>query len=208
MSGKFRATWNMEKISFENRLTMCLNAVKSSPESLPRCVKNTVALLLQVDVIPKTYNTDCIELNARTDFSENSFRYPTVTHMGLPPPSAHQFLQPVLSGGLFPSSKYFQHLFNVVEMIQEYNLLVRKLNFVTYRSDDSESMSKTRIRYLCKISECKVKALARELERLLTNTGIAAEANLQLIVPHIKQIMEEPYSAVLAAWYLFDPIAR
>ncbi|XP_043478579.1 WD repeat-containing protein 81 isoform X1 [Leptopilina heterotoma] len=208
MSGKFRATWNMEKISFENRLTMCLNAVKSSPESLPRCVKNTVALLLQVDVIPKTYNTDCIELNARPDFSENSFRYPTVTHMGLPPPSAHQFLQPVLSGGLFPSSKYFQHLFNVVEMIQEYNLLVRKLNFVTYRSDDSESMNKTRIRYLCKISECKVKALARELERLLTNTGIAAEANLQLIVPHIKQIMEEPYSAVLAAWYLFDPITR
>lgn len=208
MSEKFRATWNMEKVCFENRLTMCLNAVKSSPDSLPRCVKNAVALLLQVDVIPKTYNAECIENNVRLDFSENSFRYPTVTHMGLPPPSAHQFLQPVLSGGLFPSSKYFQHLFRVVEMIQEYNLLVSKLNFVTHRGEDSEAMSKTRIRYLCKISECKVKAVARELEGLLINVGIAAEANLQLIVPHVKQFVEEPYSAVLAAWYLFDPIAR
>lgn len=149
-----------------------------------------------------------MESDGRLDSSEISFRYPTVTHMGLPPPSAHQFLQPVLSGSLFPSSKYFRHLFNVVEMIQEYNLLVRELNFITQSGEESEAMNKTRLRYLCKISECKVKAVARELERLLSNSGIATEANLQMIVPHVRQIMEEPHSAVLTAWNLFDPIAR
>ena len=198
----------MEKTSFENRLAVCINTLKSSSETLPRCVRNAVALLLQVDVIPKSYNLDCAETNNRFDSSEIPSRYPTVTYMGLPPPSAHQFLQPIFSGSLFSSSKYFRQLFNVVEMIQEYNLLVRELNSITYRIEDSEAMKKTRIRYLCKISECKVKAVARELERLLPNAGIATEASLQLIVPHVRQIMEESYSAVLAAWYLFDPIAR
>ena len=167
-----------------------------------------MALLLQVDVLPKSYNLDCMEANGQLDSSEVTFRYPTVTHMGLPPPSAHQFLQPVLSGSLFPSSKYFRQLFNVVEMIQEYNLLVRELDFITRRGEDNEAMNRTRLRYLCKISECKVKAVARELERLLSTAGIATEASLQMIVPHVRQIMEESYSAVLAAWHLFDPIAR
>jgi len=128
--------------------------------------------------------------------------------MGLPPPSAHQFLQPILSGSLFPFSKYCQYLYNIVEMLQEYNDLIRELNSIVRTEDDIESAIKTKTKYLCKISECKVKAIARELERLLPYAGSAREATLQLIVPHIVQIMEDPYSAVLSVWYLFDPIAK
>lgn len=128
--------------------------------------------------------------------------------MGLPPPSAHQFLQPILSGSLFPFSKYCQYLYNIVEMLQDFNGLIRELNYVVKAEDDADSSIKTKTKYLCKISECKVKAIARELERLLPYAGGAREATLQLIVPHIVQIMEEPYSAVLAVWYLFDPIAK
>lgn len=137
-----------------------------------------------------------------------SFRYPTITHMGLPPPSAHQFLQPILSGSLFPFSKYCQYLYNIVEMIQEYNSLVRELNFVLKFEEDPDFVIKTKIRYLSKISECKVKAIARELEQLLPHVGVAKEGSLQLIVPHIQQLIKEPYSAVLATWHLFDPIAK
>lgn len=93
-------------------------------------------------------------------------------------------------------------------MLQEYNGLVRELNFVVKSEDDGDLALRTKTKYLCKISECKVKAIARELERLLPHVGGAREATLQLIVPHIVQIMEEPYSAVLAAWHLFDPIAK
>lgn len=85
---------------------------------------------------------------------------------------------------------------------------MRELNYVVKAEDDADSSIKTKTKYLCKISECKVKAIARELERLLPYAGGAREATLQLIVPHIVQIMEEPYSAVLAVWYLFDPIAK
>ena len=141
-------------------------------------------------------------------FNANVCRYPTVTYMGLPPPSAHQILQPVLSGLLFPSSKYLQYLYGVVEMIQEYNDLCRELEQATQSLDDDGNLEKTKIIFLCKINECKVKAIANELEKLLPNSGIATETSLKLIVPHVKEIFEQPLSAVLAAWHLFDPIAR
>lgn len=128
--------------------------------------------------------------------------------MGLPPPSSHQILQLVLSSLLYPSSNHLQYLYGVVEMIQEYNNLCGDLDRVTQNLDDNESLEKTRIIFLCKINECKVKAIANELEKLLPNAGIATEASLQLIVPHVKEIFEQPLSAVLAAWHLFDPIAR
>ncbi|XP_015184852.1 PREDICTED: WD repeat-containing protein 81 isoform X2 [Polistes dominula] len=202
LSGKFRATWNIEKLSFALRLSACLNVIKLSADSLPKCIRNAVSLLLQVDVVPKSYNIESTETN------ESSFRYPTITHMGLPPPSAHQFLQPILSGSLFPFSKYCQYLYNVVEMIQEYNSLTRELNLVLKFEEDPDFVIKTKIKYLCKISECKVKAVARELEQLLPHIGAAKEGSLQLIVPHIQQLMKEPYSAVLTTWHLFDPIAK
>ncbi|XP_050471214.1 WD repeat-containing protein 81 isoform X1 [Bombus huntii] len=202
LSNKFRATWNVEKVSFVKRLATCLNILKMSADSLPKCVRNAVALLLQVDIIPNSYDIDNIEV------TDMPFRYPTITHMGLPPPSAHQFLQPILSGSLFPFSKYYKYLFNIVEMLQEYNNLVRELNFIMKSEEDIDFICKTKTKFLCKISECKVKAIARELEHVLFHTGVAREAYLELIMPHIQQVMEEPYSAVLAAWHLFDPIAK
>lgn len=147
-------------------------------------------------------------INISFQVADMPFCYPTITHMGLPPPSAHQFLQPIFSGSLFPFSKYYKYLFNIVEMLQEYNSLIRELNFIIKSEDDIDFIFKTKTKFLCKISECKVKAIARELEHLLIHTGIAREACLELIVPHIQQIMEEPYSAVLAAWHLFDPVAK
>lgn len=209
LSAKLRASAKAGPMTFNERLNACLNLLKSSPDVLPRCVRNAVALLLQANVIPKSYNLDNMESNdSATNSNSIQFRYLTVTNIGLPPPSAHQLLQSILSGSLFPFPKYFKCLFSIVEMLQEYNSLVQSLNLVTYTAKDSESMSVTRTQYLCKISECKVKAVARDLEPLLSEMGANSEAYLELIVPHIRRIMEEPYCAVLAAWYLFDPIAK
>ena len=93
-------------------------------------------------------------------------------------------------------------------MIQEYNSLCRELEQAVQAIDDDIIVEKTRIIFLCKINECKVKAIANELEKLLVQNGITTETSLQLIVPHVKEIFEQPLSAVLAAWHLFDPIAR
>ncbi|XP_039306843.1 WD repeat-containing protein 81 isoform X3 [Solenopsis invicta] len=208
LADKFRATWNVEKVSFAQRFVTCLNILKTSADNLPKCIKNIVSLLLQIDIMPKSYNIGNEEMNDILTINENLFRYPTITYMGLPPPSAHQFLQPILSGSLFPFSKYCQYLYNIVEMLQEYNGLVRELNSIMKIDDDVDFTVKTKTKYLCKISECKVKAIARELERLLSYADGMREATLQLIVPHVVQIMEEPYTAVLAVWHLFDPIAK
>lgn len=58
LPSKFRATWNVEIESFTHKLQMCYNVLKVSPESLPRCVRNAVALSLQFGIIPKSYNID------------------------------------------------------------------------------------------------------------------------------------------------------
>lgn len=63
LSNKFRATWNVEKVSFVKRLATCLNILKMSADSLPKCVRNAVALLLQVDIIPNSYDIDNIEVS-------------------------------------------------------------------------------------------------------------------------------------------------
>ncbi|XP_014234232.1 WD repeat-containing protein 81 isoform X1 [Trichogramma pretiosum] len=214
LAEKFRATWKVEKISFEDRLHNSLNLIKTSPILLPKCVKNAVMLLLRVDASSNNYNSDFSETHpcSRPTSPEQSDmsieRDPKVTYMGLPPPSAHQLLEPVLSGLLFPSTKSLQYLYNVVEMIQNYNNLSSELDRATQNIDDENCQEYTRIVFLSKINECKVKAIANELEKLLPNASIATEMSVQLIVPHIRQIFEQPLSVVLAAWHLFDPIAR
>lgn len=71
LSSKFRATSNVEKVSFAKRLATCLNTLKMSADSLPKCVRNAVALLLQVNIIPKSYNIDNIEVS---DASSKDFK--------------------------------------------------------------------------------------------------------------------------------------
>ncbi|KAJ8680450.1 hypothetical protein QAD02_016237 [Eretmocerus hayati] len=211
---KFRAIWKVEQGSFASRLNATLNLIKTSQNILPKCVQNTVMLLLRIDAFPKSYSIEHADTEDHLgDFSLDSTSatlrlQPTITRMGLPPPSAHQILQPVLSGLLLPSSRYMQYLYGVVEMIQEYNNLSRELDRVILTFNRDEYAEATRIIFLCKINECKVKAIANELEKLVVNSGVASETSLQLIVPHVRHIFEQPLSSVLAAWHLFDPIAR
>lgn len=61
LAGKFRATWNIERASFAQRFATCLNILKTSADNLPKCIKNIVSLLLQIDIMPKSYNIGNIE---------------------------------------------------------------------------------------------------------------------------------------------------
>lgn len=63
LASKFRATWNVEKVLFAQRFTTCLNMLKTSADNLPKCIRNIVSLLLQVDIIPKSYNISNVEMN-------------------------------------------------------------------------------------------------------------------------------------------------
>lgn len=201
LANKFRATWNLEKVSFATRLNTCLDTMKTSSDALPRCVRSIVSLLLQTEVLPKSYSSEF----DKAWTSEELQRCQTVTRLGLPPPSAHQFLQSTLSALLFPSSSNLHYMYDVSKKLQEYCALVRELN-LAITSEDEEAV-KLRIKYLCKISECKVKDVARDLERLVRKRRVFVNTDLELLLPYIRQIMEEPFGSVLAAWHLFDPIA-
>jgi WD repeat-containing protein 81 len=61
LASKFRATWNIEKMSFAQRFITCLNTLKTSADNLPKCIRNIVSLLLQIDIVPKSYNVGNIE---------------------------------------------------------------------------------------------------------------------------------------------------
>lgn len=186
LAEKCRALWKAGKMPFKDRVSASLSIVNLTP----KCVRNIIELLFKYA--------------ARSD----SQRYSAITSMGLPPPSAHQILQPVLSSLLFPSSKCMKHVYGIVEMIQDYADLHRELEFATQNFEADDNLDKQKMLYLCKINECKVVAIANELEKLFASKTRLGENCLQLIVPHVKQIFEQPFSAVLATWYLFDPIAR
>lgn len=63
LAGKFRATWNVEKTSFAQRFATCLNTLKASADNLPKCIRNIVSLLLQTDIVPKSYNVGNTEMS-------------------------------------------------------------------------------------------------------------------------------------------------
>lgn len=68
---------------------------------------------------------------------------------------------------------------------------------------------RTKILFAQNIAECKVKTCAKQLdeffESINTNTHIET---INILLPHIKELIEDPPTSVLAAWYLFDPISR
>lgn len=196
LSRHLRAQDFLIQQEFSERLKLCLTVLKYHGDKLPRCVKYAVHLLLQ---------TDSGEID--------SVRYPTVTDLGLPPPSAHQLLQPLLSC-IFPFPSNFFKLYSCLSKLQEYSSLTQELNILYHFDCDGEMCSKyenierTKILFSQNIGECKVKYCAKELEMLLFDINIDCSETVNILLPYVKEIIEDPCTSVLAAWYLFDPVAR
>lgn len=81
LSNKFRATWNLEKVSFSKRLAACLNILRMSADGLPKCVRNAVSLLLQADIMPKSYNIDNVDVSMMR--RREWIRVYTFTHLSI-----------------------------------------------------------------------------------------------------------------------------
>ncbi|XP_044733359.1 WD repeat-containing protein 81 [Chrysoperla carnea] len=165
MSKQLRALGLTVEHDFTTRLKNALTVFKSCKETLPLCIKYAVELLLQTNIPEKEYF--------------DNFRYPTVTEKGLPPPSAHQLLQPLLNTSIFQFSLHFWPIYKFLQ--------------------------RNKINVLRHVNECKVKICANELETFLPNISVE---NVDLILPKIIEIIDDPSTGVLAAWYLFDPIAK
>ncbi|KAK3930332.1 WD repeat-containing protein 81 [Frankliniella fusca] len=195
LAGRLRAS----ATSHEQRLQVCQSAARHCGDQLPRCVRKVVSLLLQINC---PNSTSSAEDTDNLSFSGSGVRYPLISSNGLPPPSAHQFLQPLLSTMLIAFPKQFLTVFSLLRKSHDYYSLSRELS---WRSENNEGQEEENFILSEKLRECWVKSVAHDLTLVLPQLDPFL---VHLILPHVRQLMEDPNTAVLATWYLFDPIAQ
>ncbi|KAF5295182.1 hypothetical protein FQR65_LT10570 [Abscondita terminalis] len=187
---------NCSNLNFTDRLKACLAVVRSCKHDIPTCVRYIVELLL-----PEHSYTDV-------------FKYSMVTNLGLPPPSAHLLLEPLLHG-VIPFPKSFTKLYHLVYSLKYFTSVSREL-LILYHFDcdgqmclEYENLERTKVLFAQNISECKVKRCTQNIEILLNDLTITSDIEVvYVLLPYIKELLEEPSTSVFAAWYLFDMIAR
>ncbi|XP_044759214.1 WD repeat-containing protein 81 [Coccinella septempunctata] len=188
---------NRRKIKFNDRLKASVSVLKSCESEIPLCVKYIANLLLQ----PET-----------EDF--RNFSYPVITKFGLPSPNAHLLLEPLVNFNI-PFSKHFSMLYKLLSMLKNLDNISKEMNVLYHFDCDGttcsnyENLERTKILFVQNIAECKVKACVKLItvifEELNTTTDVEV---VNILLPYVKQLIEDPPTSVLAAWYLFDPMSR
>ncbi|XP_060522170.1 WD repeat-containing protein 81 [Cylas formicarius] len=184
-------------LTFSERFKNCLTVIKNFKNDIPRCISYIANLLLQP-------STSDLKMSC----------YAPITHLGLPPPSAHLLLEPLLDC-LIPFQKSFSKLYMLLESLKEFKNVELELDLL-YHFDcdgtmcsDYEQLEKTKILFSQNIAECKVKLCVKHLEELLIQINPNYDVEIvNIIVSYIVDLIEDPPTSVLSAWYLFDPIAR
>lgn len=173
--------------SFEKRVEVCLNVLTNNLELLPKCVQYPVTMLL------------------------NSRANEMITEKGLPPPSAHQLLQPLLNNMLFPFPINFGKAYNLIKSMVQFDATSNLLELLTFsESNDDihfEKMEKTRMAFYRKTAACKVKTCVTQMKDLLEPTAYEQFNVIEIILPHITDMLAEGETGILVAWYLFDDFA-
>ncbi|XP_023216973.1 WD repeat-containing protein 81-like, partial [Centruroides sculpturatus] len=150
-----------------------------------RCFQEALKLLLQIDFSNK-------EANGKVLLPS---QYPPVTFRGLPPPSAHQLLQPLIHILPFPS--YFPELYSFIQQMNHYSVCLEdiKNNFILENKHDK----------INNLVMAKINLAMNTLPSLLNKLN--AEG-LDLLTPYLQDLFECPDTALLAAWHLFNIVAQ
>ncbi|KAL1485747.1 hypothetical protein MTO96_031770 [Rhipicephalus appendiculatus] len=106
------------------RYVHALQVLKIQPSRLPRSLHNAVQVLLQTEkpvTVPALKGKEAVG-------NRVEWRYPCVCDGGLPPPSAHQLLQPLLSTIPFPT--YYPALYDFLTKLDAQPTAPEKVYFV------------------------------------------------------------------------------
>lgn len=178
--------------TFEQRVAACKSALRRDFNLLPKCVRYPVQLLFSI--------------------GDESLSMP-VTEIGLPKPSAGQLLQPFLSNFLFPFPAGYLRVYALLKSLAQYSQVDHALDVCTHYECDGancsrfESTDLTRAAIKRKIAKCKVMACAVHSEGLFIPHGYEQFNHVDLILPHIIDLLVDPETSILTAWYLFDNVA-
>ncbi|XP_019881555.1 WD repeat-containing protein 81 isoform X2 [Aethina tumida] len=197
MSKQLRSMGANKVDKFAQRLKSCITVLKSCKSEVPFCISYIAQLLLQPEVKDPIY-----------------WNYPAVTDLGLPPPNAHLLLEPLLHM-VVPFPKLFPELYKIIATLKEFKNVALELN-ILYHFDcngemcsEYENLERTKILFAQNIGECKVKTCSRQLEQFFSDLNTNTDMELvNILLPHIVELIEDPPTSVLAAWYLYDPISR
>lgn len=178
--------------SLEDRIEACQSVLIADFNLLPKCVQYPVKLMF-------SFTNDSNEV---------------ISDIGLPKPSANQFLQPFLCNFLFPFPYEYLNVYTLLKSLYQYEAANRLLDIQTYFECDGndcrkfDSLDKHRTVFRRKIAECKVMACAAQIEKLLSPHGYEYGFSLvDLVLPHIIDLLHTDSTSILSAWFLFDYIA-
>lgn len=188
LSKKLRP-WSKKDQLFEERFEACLLLLKHEEQLLPPCVVYAVKLLFGISV-------DEVQ----------------ITDMGLPAPNAQQLLQPILYNVLIPFPKEYYQVYSAIKALSSFHSAAKMLDYYAFYECDRncekyEAQDKIRIGLHRKIAECKVKAFTVLIDGLLEPRTFEQFDVVELLLPHIIDLIQNEETGILSAWYLFDPVA-
>ncbi|KAG7171126.1 WD repeat-containing protein 81-like, partial [Homarus americanus] len=172
------------KASLRERYIHAHKLLTHDQTDIPRCIRHTLQVIFQI----KNWK----------DVKDNTLpnKYEPVSSDGLPPPSPHQLLQPLINVIVFPS--YFPKLYRFVCKMRQYSQLLNEAHMMLREPHKRKE-------YILKVAEIRVKMAAKDLPNLLP---ILSAEGLDLVLPYLIELFEYPESAVNAAWYLTSVIAQ
>lgn len=185
------------RVVLAGRRAACRTILDTNANLLPRCVRYPVQLLL--------------DLESQPDAGE------IITACGLPPPSSHQLLQPLLGHQLFPFPWHYARVHTLLAGLAAFDATV--LDLTAHRANCTNAASAATVQQnqqleiahvlvALRIAECKVMSCAAQIERLLEpSSGHEQFGAMELVLPHIVDLLRNDGTAILTAWYLFDAVA-
>lgn len=176
--------------NFEQRLQACRIGFEMHKQDIPKCLRSIISVLLQLNVNQ------------------------TITEKGLPIPNAAQILEPIFANTLIPFPNSYYSIYALIRSLQSFDYNTGLLELYTHFNCNGKECSKysemdrKRVLFERKIAECKVMSCCAHIEHLLEPVAYEQFSSVELLLPHIIDLLTDEKTSILTAWNLFDPVAQ
>ncbi|KAI9584183.1 hypothetical protein GQX74_010518 [Glossina fuscipes] len=175
---------------FEERLKACQTIKSLHQQDIPKCLRYITSLLL--------------------NFNDKEL----VTKEGLPLPTADQILQPIYYNILIPFPTNYYACYALLQSLRSFDIASTLLELYTHfhcnglQCSQYKDIDCTRVLFERKIAECKVMSCCAHIGSLLEPTAYEQFVPVDILLPHIIELLCNEHTSILTAWNLFDSVAQ